>query len=213
MNFYVISICNFSILIGGIIALMKFKKIKKVYYPFIYCLWIGCLNEILSFILLMSNNHTLINSNIYVLLESFLILWFLKEVDVFKSQKTFYSILLLFLIFWLAENFIYRSIVVNSTYFRIFYSFIIVLLSITLINKLVFNTKTTLLRNSTFILLISFVIYFTCKLLIQSFVIYGVNRQSNFLLNIYMIMIYINLGVNLLYALAVLWMPKRVNYS
>ena len=82
-------------------------------------------------------------------------------------------------------------------------------MSISMINKLIFTIEGPLLREPTFLLCISFVIYFTFKALIQSFVIYGVNRTSAFLLNIYVIMVYINLVCNLLHALALLWMPRK----
>jgi len=67
--------------------------------------------------------------------------------------------------------------------------------------------------DAVFILCTGFIIYFTFKALIQAFAIYGFSRGNSFLLNIYIIMIYLNFLVNLLYLYAVLWIPTKIKYS
>ncbi len=64
---------SFSIYIAGILAIIRLKKINKVYYPFLICIWIGCINELLTFLLYKQHNTSAINSNIYILVESLLI--------------------------------------------------------------------------------------------------------------------------------------------
>jgi hypothetical protein len=211
MNFFFISVCNFSILIAGIFALLQFTKMDKAFYPFVFFLWAGCLNEVLSFILILNGKQTLLNSNIYVLIEAVLLSWFFKEMRLLKNQRKFTVLLIAIVLVWIAENFIFGSITRNSTLFRIFYSFIVVILSINLVSKIIFSSN-PIFRNSAFLLSICFIIYFTYKALFQAFVIYGFTKDMRFLVRIYFIMIYINLGVNLLYAVAVIWTPRKVKY-
>lgn len=212
MNFYLFIGFNFTILIAGIIAAFRFKRIDKIYLPVILCFWIGAVNETISLLLMLNGHQTLVNNNIYVLTESFLLTLFFKKSGIFSRHWHFLFFIGLFLLTWLLENWLLSPITKNSTYFRIVYSMIIVFFSINLINRLIFSTYGNLIKNATFILCVAFIIYFTYKVLLQSFVIYSVDRKSSFLLNIYIIMIYVNLGTNLLYALAVLWMPRKARY-
>lgn len=210
MNFYLYAALSLTIFVAGVISLIRFPKINETYYPFVFCLWIGCINESLNIYLVINGYQTLLNNNIYALIESVLLIWFLKEGRLIK--KHFIILVLSLIIGWSVETFVIRNITDNSTLFRIFSSLAIVILSIKVINRLIFSQQKHLLKSSTFLLCIAFIIYFTYTVLVQSFVIYGVDRQSTFLLNIYVIMIYVNLAVNLLYALAVLWMPKKARY-
>lgn len=213
MNFYLATAFNFSIFLPGILALFSFRKIERRYYPFIYCLWIGCANETLSLWLILHKQHSLVNSNIYVLLEAVLLTWFFKAAGILNTRQKFTWMVLLLLLTWMAENFLFSTIKANSTYFRIFASVLIVGLSVQLISSQVFDSRQNILLNPQFILCSCFIIYFGFKAMLQSFAIYGWTRDVNFLLKIYSIMLYINLGVNLLYMLAVLWMPRKVSFT
>ena len=57
----------FSIFIAGIIGLVRFRKINKIYWPLIFAIWLACINEVLSYSLFINNHSTAINNNIYVL--------------------------------------------------------------------------------------------------------------------------------------------------
>lgn len=202
-----------SVLIAAVIALIRFSKIDKRYYPFLYCLWIGSANELLSFYLVFIRKaSTMINTNIYVLLESLLLTWFFKEIRLFKKESTFFLIAGFLVTVWITENFVIHSITLYSTYFRIAASFLIVFMGIHAANSFLFANRQNLLQDATFLLCIAFIIYFTYKAFVLAFTIYGAGRKSNFLLNIHIIMIYVNLATNLLYALAVLWMPRKIRY-
>jgi len=161
----------------------------------------------------MNHYPTLVNSNVYVLVESIFLTWFFYKIETIETRRIFIGIVFTLVAAWLLENFVFRSIFVNSTYFRIYASMVIVFLSIQQVNKTIFSYKKSLYRNAVFILCICFIIYFVYKALLQSFLIYGWTRNLNFLVKVYNIMLYINLGVNLLYALAVLWIPKRAKYT
>jgi hypothetical protein len=213
MKLYFYLALNLSIFIPGIVALYRYRSIERSYYPFIYCLWLGCLNETISTYLIFNYHQTLINNNIYVLTESILLLWFFYRTRLSVNKNIFYLLAGVFLAIWISENFIFRSINVNSTYFRIFYSFVIVLLSINTINQNIFTKKSSLLTDPAFIICTGFIIYFTYKVVVQAFAIYGFSRQSSFLLNIYIIMYYINFTVNIIYTIAIIWMRRKIKYS
>ena len=117
-----------------------------------------------------------------------------------------------FIALWLIENFL-KKFSLFCDYFAIYYSFIIVLMSITTVNDLIVRSRSRIFTKANFLLCISFIFYFTYQVLIYSFWIYGVGSSRGFLLNVFSIMVYINLLTNLIYALAVLWMPKKLEFT
>jgi hypothetical protein len=204
---YVYIILNSGILIPAIIALVQFRSIDKRYYPFLCFLWIGCLNEILNIILVLCHHTSIVNSNVYVVVESGVLLWFFLSFQILRRNQ-FIAALSFCAAVWLIDNFWIHPITQNSTYFRICYSFLTVFLSMNLLNQLIFS-KQNVTRHPLFLISLSFIIYYTYKALIQAFVLYGITKSSRFLFNLYVIMIYINFGINLLYALVVLWISRK----
>lgn len=176
--------------------------------------WLACFNEVLSELLIYRHHFTLINNNIYVLLESILLADFFRRTGSFRQYpKQFYFLISIFFTFWISENFIFGTISQVSKYYRIFYSAIIIILSINLINRLILSYRKRLQYHVDFILCCAFITYFTFKFLIHAFLIYGLYSSKSFVINIYNIMTWINLVVNLLYAVATLWMPKRLIFT
>lgn len=214
MSFYVIVLLSFTILIAGIIGGVRFKHIHHTYYPLLYFFWLAGLNEIVNYSLAINGIYTLLNGNIYVLIESFLITWYFQKIGIFRRIPVlFYCILTAFGVTWAFENFIFSSITNVGVYFRITYSFIIVLMSIHAINNLIANNRGMLLKNASFLICIGFIVYYTYKVIIEAFFIYGLSSSIRFQDVIYDILVYINVVVNFIYALAALWMPKRQAFT
>lgn len=212
---------GFSILIVAIIAIVRFRKISKLYWPFIFCVWIASLNEILSYLLVINGHYTSVNNNIYVLAEALLFFTFFKNMGIFKKIPWSFRIFMgSMVLLWLWENGIQGKITYVSSLFRITYSFFIVLMSITVINKLMILDLNRsfemgsrgILRNSVFLICVGAIVFFTFKMLVEIFWFYGLDHSSAFRVKLYEIVIYINLVVNGIYALAVLWMLPKQKY-
>ncbi|MEP6749368.1 MAG: hypothetical protein ABJB86_16655 [Bacteroidota bacterium] len=214
MSYFISAISSLSIGIAAIIACWRFRKIHPVFRPFIYCIWLALANEILSIILVQTIRTNAVNSNIYVLLESLLIVWQFRKWGMFERYKIVFKLLLgLLVLAWFTENFMLFSIRQFSSWFRIFYSFIIVLLSISLLNRQILGDKGILLKNPVALICLSFIIYYTYKVLVETFWVYGLNESGTFRNKVYIILNYINLFSNLIYALAVLWMPTKHRFT
>lgn len=202
-----------SIFIAAIIAWVRFRRIAPSFRPFLYCIWIGSVNEILSIMLPLGGYRIDVNNNIYVLLEACLLCWQLKLWDGFGHwQKLFPITLLLVGLTWVIENFIFSSITRTESYFRLCYAIIIVLLAIQVNNRLIISERGRLLYNASFLVCTGLIVYFTYKVLIEIFWLYGLNVSSGFLVNIYSILIWINLFANLVYAIAILCMPAKQRF-
>src|SRR5205814_10510208 len=99
------------------------------------------------------------------------------------------------------------------SYFRIFYSFLISIMSINIINQQLNFEKKNIVKNPIFLICIGFVIYFTYDVIVGLFWLYGLHMIMHFQLNVAIILVYINLFANLIYALAVLWMPLKHRFT
>jgi hypothetical protein len=205
-------IFSFSIVIAAIIGVIRLHIIDKAFLPFILLLWAALLNEIatsISINLFHSNAET---TNVYSLIEASLVTWQFKNWRLFTSNKLFKFLLLLFLGVWLIEVFFISSISTFITYFNVLYSFIIVLMSIQMINKLIVTTKNSLLKNASFLICLGFVIFFTYSIIVEIFWWYGLEGSDEFTNRIYEIVSVINLFVNLIFAVAVLFIPQKQRF-
>ena len=213
MSYEIIDLLSYSIAVAAITGLIRLKKIDKSFTPFIILMWLGLLNEIISSLLIRKGYSNAINSNIYSLLEALLITMFFRNLDLFNWKKKMYPVLLiLFILLWVAENFIIEKITDFNSYFNIVYSFVIVLMSITMINRLIIESRKTLVLNPIFLICIGFIVFFIYATLIEIFWVWGLNASDEFRTSVYRIMTYINLVVNLIYALAILWIPTKRKY-
>ncbi len=214
--YYTNMFCSLSICIAAIIAWRRFRNIHRAFRPFIYCIWTATANEIIGYSLVPIIHNNLPTGNVYVLVESFLIIWQFKKWGLFARYKKIFPVLLIFLgLAWITENLVFSSINALSSYYRIIYSFIIVLLSISLLNRHIMRQKTMLLKEPVTLICLGFIIFFTYKVLMEAFYVYGAKADQNhtFAIKLYFIFSYINLFCNLIYALAVLWMPAKLRFS
>ena len=225
---------QYSLLLAAIIAALRIRKASSSYLPFFIFILVGFVNEIISFYTGRYLRNTNINNNIYVLIESLLLLWQFQRWRLFERSRYMPQVLgAAFILFWIGEVFFYSDILKTAAYFRVFYSFVIVLLSITMVNRLITEERGNLLKNAAFIISIAFIIFFTYKIVVEIFYIYGVivstanpeyqrlklenkalydqmvAENRAFRVRVYDIMRFINLFCNLVYAVALLWVPRK----
>lgn len=213
MSYTLAVIFSFSIVVPSLIGWIRFREINPAYYPFIYCLWIGLANEVISFLLIRNGHSNAVNNNIYVLTESLLITWLFFKLGLFQRQKFLFPLFLFLLIsIWSAEALYIRSLHVRYIYFRISYSFLIAMMSVNMINRQLLTEKENILKNPIFLISVAFVLYYTYKIILLSFQIYGVS-QIPLVVAILGIDSYLNLLSIIIFTLAVLWMPTKHRFS
>ena len=213
MNHTLVMILSFSIIVPAIIGIISFNKINRIYFPFVLCIWIGLLNELVSeFLIDYFHVSNAVNTDIYCLSEALLYTWLFRNLNLFINAKQYILLIGFLCAAWLTDNFIITKSTGFDSWFTLIYSFIIVLMSITIMNRLIVQ-NINLLTNSTFLICAALIIYFTLLALTELFWLYGLNSSRGFRLNIYRIMAYINLSVNLIFALAILWMHRKQEFT
>lgn len=214
MNYWLVVIFSFSIIIAATIGWVRFRKINPAYYPFIYCVWLAFLNEILSFIFAQTIRDNSVNNNLYALAESLLIVWQFRNWGIFKNKDNlFYTVLAIFTAGWVTDHFILNHLTTFTYHYRIAYSFITVLLSVNMINTVIVRERKSLLKNPAFLICTAYVINFTYYVMNMTLYLYVSEISWDFLNKLTGIMPYANLLSNLLFALAVLWIPARQRFT
>ena len=202
-----------SIFVAAGIGWVRYKHIGPAFHPFIYCVWIGAVNEIISITTKQTGIQVDVNNNIYVLLEALLLLGQLKIWGALGHRHHYWLLLLASVItIWIMENFVFSTIYHTNAWFRLYYSILIVLMAIQVNNLLIISERNRLLRNPVFLVCCGFIIYFTFKILVEICWLYGLAFSSSYQVNIYSIIIWVNLIANLIYALAILWMPAKQRF-
>jgi hypothetical protein len=195
-----------SIIIPIIVALIRIKKIDKIYYPLLILLLIGLLSELASFICInvFKTNAPVIK--IYSLVECCIILYQLYLwKNAARYRPMFIGLGLVCVIFWVVETIVFKNINTFSPYFRVFYAFVIVLLCINQINAMMFYQNVTLLKNPVFIICLAFIILFLYQIILEASFFIG-SDKSEVANKIIMGFSYINFFINLMCAAGIYFM-------
>lgn len=211
MGLYKITaVLGYSILFAAVIGLVLYEEIRTEYRPFLYIVWLGFVNHNLSLIMVYYFKSNAINGNIFVLVESLLYLRLFGNLGIFNKRKDVFSALVLFIIStWIMDNIVFHNLQTANAGFRIINSFVMIFLAIEQLNVLIVTVRKNLLRNSIFTICCGVLIYFTYKTFIEVFFLVEMSSSIKLITNIYSILVYINCFVNLLFAWAVLWIPRK----
>jgi hypothetical protein len=211
-------ILSLSILIAVVIGIVRYRKIDPSYYPFLYYTWLALFIELAAHTLMQNglSKAMIIMLNIYTLGEFGLFAWLFHRWRLFNRNKTFFIAMLGgFFIAWVILTLIISRITQSNYYFRILYSFALIFFSVSTFNKMVVTHRGSIFRNAQFWICMGVIIFFTffildCTTKISLFR----NKGSNdFRSNLQEIMVFSNLLVNLLFAVAVIWIPRKKNFT
>jgi hypothetical protein len=214
MSFAITELLGFAVFIPAVIGLIRFSKISPIYRPFIYCIWIGLANEIVSYFAIKMTHSNFANANCYMLIESILFTWQFKKWRLFEPRNVMFIVILIALALgWIIENAVFPLFKHYDSYFFIAYSFLLCLLSATHISQIMSNERGNLLKSPAFIICVAFIIYYIFSALSELFWVYGLAENKGFRENIAIIGIIANLVAIILYSIAILWMPIKDKFT
>jgi hypothetical protein len=200
------------VIIPLVIGLIRFNKTVSSYQPFLLLLALAFISESISFICIeVLKTSNAIPFNLYGLAECMVVLYQFYVWGFLKRKYRLYIVLAAGLTAgWVTENLIFAKIETFSPVFRVTYAFIVVLLSINEINYLIVQDNKNLLRNSRFLICMGFIIIFIYQIIYEASVFVG--SDTILTLKIVFMFNYINAFVNLIYVLAVLFIPVKTSY-
>lgn len=213
INFDFVVFGSLSITLATVIGSIRLRKIHSSYRPFIVMIFAYFLNEILNNILVFNNRSNAINTNLLNLLEGIIWLWQFNRWGVFRNKKHYFLSIIPLIAVWIFENIVLNKLFTFSSTYSIILSFTLVILSINIINRQIVEEQNKLLTNAKFIICAGNIIFSTYRIIVECFYLFKLGENNTFLANIYTILVVVNVFVNLLFALATLWIPTRQRFS
>ncbi len=222
MNPTVEFILSLSIIFPAAIGVVRWRSIDPSYYPFIYNLMVVLLIEIIIGIIsrtIPSNAYTATTKtlNLFSLVDFCLFAWLFHNWGLFNHHKNrFWPIIFLALFVWAYITFFVSGFSRINNPFLLLYSATLIFFSVTTFNKIVVQQRINIFTNARFWICIGIIIFYSFFILtratdLSSGVIKHVSRS--FKDNLQLINTYSNLLVNLLYAVAVIWIPRKKNIT
>lgn len=190
--------------IPGIIYLIRLPKIGFSNSIILLYSLVATLVEITTH---CSGIHSSIICNLFVLFESVLFYVLLTKWQLHSLYSNRNVILPLTVVSWIGTT-LFFGIGERNVIFRILYSFLLVIGSINVINHLLFENK-PLYRDFRFIICIGLVFFYTFNIIVETFCSAGIKFSGNFRINLFFIKVAFNIFCNLLFAIAVLCIPKK----
>ncbi|MET0394216.1 MAG: hypothetical protein ABW019_13810 [Chitinophagaceae bacterium] len=205
---------SLAVLFPCLSGLIRLPAIRPLFRPFIALVTIAAVTEVISFITIRMDGNNSAIINVYSLVEYALILcqfycWRYQAL----TRRWYPWLGLLLAVGWVVENLVTGSIHQVGPVFRVGSAFILVILSVNEINYLIIHENRNLLKNARFLICMGFVIYFLYQILLEgSF--YISQQENNVTANkIIELFTYVNLMVNIIYGIAVWFIPKKIFFN
>ena len=209
MNLNVTTIFTSTILIPIAIGLVRLGRIRASYQPFLVFLLLAFTAELVGYISIRLVHNNNVSTNIYTLMEAVVIAYIFYAWGFFRRHKTlFIALLALYSMVWSAENIVLGGLESQiCSYFIMLYSLVTVLLCINEVNALV-SMRGNLFRNARFLICMGLIIMCVYSLITEGTLLIDPDNGP-LSIKIFTFYVYINAFVNIVYAVAVYFMPER----
>jgi hypothetical protein len=214
-NFTFNVILTVSVIIPSLIGLFRYKEVIKSYHPILILFLVALVNETLSIYLSTKIYSTSYNNNIYIFIELMLFLWQFYRWGFPRKRRTTHILIISIFsaLVWILDNLVLNSIADINPLFRVYYSFVLIYLSIDQINSLIVNERGKLFQNSRFLFCAGILLFYSYKSLIESFYLFHIGFSNQFYHYLFLILAFVNVFVNFLYGVAVLCIPTREKFT
>ncbi len=218
MNNEVQFILSLSIGLTVIIGIVRYNVIDTSYYPFFYLAGISLLAEVINFYIA---KHEMINAysvarNIFYYIEFYFYTWLFHTWGLFNFKRNiFLSIISFCFIVWVILTFFTGRVTEYNVYFPVIYTMALLSFAVTTFNKFVIQDRLAIFKNPKFWILMGVIIFFSFYLLIATanLSVFSKNASKVFRKDLYGIVVYSNLIVNLMFAIGALWIPRKKNFT
>ena len=211
--FYIFHIAAFSIWIPFTVSLTRFKRLNRKYLPLSILLAAGIANDMISYINIRHHSTNMINSNVYVLVEFFLILWLASRWTNGIPKKLLISVAVFGLVTWITDDLVLHSLHSNNSGFRLAASLGIAWVSIEKLTDFVFYSQRVPAKNTDLLLSIGFLFFFTFKGFVESFHLVPIPLSKEFYKSLWALLAVFDTITNLLITVAILCVPPLQKFS
>ena len=195
-----------------IISLLKTKN--KTNFPFLLFAIVGILNDIVSEISIITYQTNAINSNIYVLLSSILIT---RQIQIWNTNKsinfTYLFCYIAIILVWSVENLMLSNLLTFNILNRIIIYSIIISICCKLLTPLSIWSQNENRQDLIFIITVILIIKYSIYVVSEIMWLNATTFSLDFRLFIFNVMVLSNPIINLMMAITILWVPRRLNIT
>lgn len=211
-------VLSLSIVFAFVIGIVRFRKVDPAYYPFLYYVFLAFAVEILHRILFVGDHKSLQAPliHVYSYIEFCLFAWLFHNWGLFNRRRVvFLGMLGAFFVCWCISSFYIHGFKVLNWSFLTLSSFALIFFSVNTFNKVVVHERGNIFLSAKFLICMGIIIFYTFFILfnVTSFSMFRQNVSIGFRSSLHQINVYSNFLVNLLYAVAVLWIPRKQNFT
>ncbi len=189
------------------------RNIGQLFLPFVVYACVAFIGDVMLKVVIASGQHSAVYANFYVLVEFPVFLWIYYTWSSRKNLLLFILLFVVGLFVWIYDNFIFSSITITTSVYRIYYSMVLVLCSINQTNKILFSDHGSLWKNTIFMVSTISIVYYSFRVFIESMFLFQAEMSNEFMGQVFMIMIIVNFFAHLVYTLAVLCIPARKEFT
>lgn len=207
--FFLLSLSISFPLIAGLFTVKRMDRHKSNILPLVICLGLGFIVEMIDF---QIGNSKVFNEiiNGYILLETLLLLIQYSIWNNTFKAKEFWIIGLFTCGVWAATSYII-GLENRNAVFSIYYSFLLIVVSINTVNRLFFNPH---MASKKYIIIISlaFLVYWTYSMFVELIIFNYALFSVPFVVRTFYIESVLNCVTNLIIAYGLLCIPRKPKY-
>jgi hypothetical protein len=212
MLYTVNAILSLWLVVPAVIGWIRYKKTGPAYLPFLVLLSLGFINEVVSLVAVLVYKTNIVNYNLYSLAEGALLLWQFYRWKAFSLRWLYWGLQAGLMLLWLWESFVLHHLSAVNSFHLIACATMVVVLSVDLLNRLIYFEPFGLYRNARYLICLALIIFFTYSIISETFWLYGWNDNPEFRVYVLTIRPLINLIANLIFTLAVVCIPLSSQY-
>jgi len=202
---------SMTISLAAITGSLRWGKIDPSNRPIIVAWWIVVITETIQYLLINLGMYSNLVYNLYMVPLSAMLLFQFNKWGIL-GKRLMLAIFLILIAIWIADYFIINGYMLTTRRFihRLMFNLVVVMLAVTSINKQIMSERRVLLTNSRFLICVGLTIYYTYRVLVDAFWLYGLSNEFTTILasfNRYLLQFYY-----LILFLAALWIPRKKNY-
>lgn len=207
-------IASFIIIIPAVIAVLRYPVMDETFKPLAYNLWIGLFAEVLGYIGRITIKNNLYVFNIFMYLDFVTFLWLFFNWGAFKNlhRKIITWAFIFFTVLWVFDNLVLHDPGGKNFIFRICYSLVLLLIAIDQMNQVVIKSSHSLKFNPYLYIILGIIFYYSYSIFISLFNSPLFHPSAQLWKWNMLIYVIINVGTNLLFAISLLWMRKKMKF-
>jgi hypothetical protein len=184
----------------------------RKYFLLVLYLFIGGLNDLAGYVLILSKGLILSMSNLFQLLEFIMIVIFYKGLSSEKTNRYHKIILVVGIMAWVLDNLILHNPSDFNSLFRLIGPMLLILVCVDQINNVLLNRHISIIASEMFITA-GFVLYLLYKAFIESFHLFPIHIQCPFYVKLWFIQCFINILLNVLISIAFLCHRSKPTFT